>query len=348
MDIELRLLRHATALASEGSFAKAARSLHLSQPALSRSIQELERRAGSKLFERGREGALPTEVGRVFLRHAADVLSAAGDMSREMNMVKGLDVGELIVGVGTFPSELFMGEALAKLVKPGSSARIRLVHDQAPGILTRLRRREIDVGVADPGWLGDSADIKTIALSPHQGCAIVRSGHPLLSCRKVDLQDIASYPLITTAAAPSRLAALSQHGGRTGKTDGNLLSRWMPTIAVESVHMMKRIVAESDGVTLLSLHLVRHELARGELAVLPLPLPWLKVNFSVMHLVHRTLSPLGEAFVRALVEADRALWEREDALTRQAYGGAEGRGPARPGRGIRAPVPPERQKAASN
>ena len=64
MDFDLRSLGHAQALAEHASFARAAKVLHITQPALSRSIQELERRVGVRLFDRARRGVEPTEAGR--------------------------------------------------------------------------------------------------------------------------------------------------------------------------------------------------------------------------------------------------------------------------------------------
>ena len=316
MDIELRLLRHAAALASEGSFAKAARALHLSQPALSRSIQELERRAGAPLFERSRSGITPTEVGRLFLRHAAEVLSTAGDMSREMDLVKGLETGELVIGAGIFPGRLFMDQALARLLKPGSTVRIRVVQDHAAGILARLRRREIDVGVADASYVGTSTDIQILDLSAHQGQLVVRPGHPLERNKNIQLADVMAHPLVTTAAAHTRLAALNQAHPAPQPQIIHQLARWIPAITVEDVTLMKQIVAATDAVTLLSAYLVQDEVAEGRLVVLPFAMPWLKISFSILHLAHRTLPPLGEAFVRHVIEADARVQAEEARLLR--------------------------------
>ncbi len=145
MDIELRLLRHAAALASEGSFVKAARVVHLSQPALSRSIQELERRAGMEpLFQRDRSGIVPTDVGQILLHHAANVLAAAGDLSREMDLVKGLDAGELVIGAGIYPSRLFMDRALSRLLKlePQALLARHPEYRDAEMLLGDLRRKK--------------------------------------------------------------------------------------------------------------------------------------------------------------------------------------------------------------
>jgi DNA-binding transcriptional LysR family regulator len=63
MSIQLREMRQVAAIAKEGSFAKAARVLHISQPALSRSIREVERKTGFRLFDREREGTFLTDAG---------------------------------------------------------------------------------------------------------------------------------------------------------------------------------------------------------------------------------------------------------------------------------------------
>ena len=70
MSIDLRLLRQAQALAEHGSFRRAAESLKIAQPSLSRGIKELEAIVGMPLFTRSRTGHEPTDFGRVFLQHA--------------------------------------------------------------------------------------------------------------------------------------------------------------------------------------------------------------------------------------------------------------------------------------
>ena len=92
---------------------------------------------------------------------------------------------------------------------------------------------------------------------------------------------------------------------------------------------------------IVSLKMVRHELARKELAVLPLFLSWLKTHFAVLHLAHRTLSPSAEAVVQSIVagdanalEAERALaarWFKAPAARRGAGSTRRGPAPEKPG-----------------
>jgi DNA-binding transcriptional LysR family regulator len=315
-DLELRELRQILAITMEGSFASAARSLHISQPALSRSIQEVERKVGLRLFERGRAGAEPTDAGRMVIRHAETVLAVASDMQRELALIRGLGAGELRIGAGLFPSELFLGRALADLARPGADVRLRIINDTAPELLKRLRQREIDLMVADPAWLEQATDVRVVPLSTYQGHLIVRSGHPLLGRRPVRLSEVTGYPLVTSASVPPRLARMPAQGKSTQAAMQVILARWTPTIYTDSIAIIKDTVTASDAITLLPLILVRYELDRGELDVLPIHLPWIRASFAVMHLSHRTLSPLAELFIRATVDADATAQAQEAGLAR--------------------------------
>ena len=82
MALELQQLRQVIALAEHGSFVRAAAALHISQPALSRSIQNLEQRFGSELFLRSSGGVVPTDVGRLYLERARDLLRMADELDR--------------------------------------------------------------------------------------------------------------------------------------------------------------------------------------------------------------------------------------------------------------------------
>jgi DNA-binding transcriptional LysR family regulator len=93
--------------------------------------------------------------------------------------------------------------------------------------------------------------------------------------------------------------------------------------------MMKDTVRSSDAVTILSLYMVRHELDRGELKVLPIALPWITTRFAFLSLSHRTLSPLAEALIQAAAAAASTVQEEEQRLRqRWIAGGAEESTPA--------------------
>src|SRR2546423_10984461 len=98
--MEIRLLRSFQALAEQGHFGRASRTLHLSQPALTKQIRQLEDEVGSPLFVRGRRGAQLTRVGRLFADEVAPLLRHADRvLDRARRAARG-DVGELRLGFG--------------------------------------------------------------------------------------------------------------------------------------------------------------------------------------------------------------------------------------------------------
>jgi DNA-binding transcriptional LysR family regulator len=88
--------------------------------------------------------------------------------------------------------------------------------------------------------------------------------------------------------------------------------------------MMKTIAMETDAIAILPLRLVFEEAKAGTLAAVPAP-PWLKSNFGIARLAHRSLSPLGEEFVRMVREEDAALLAWEKQATNELFGRRSGR-----------------------
>ena len=106
MTIDLRLLGHAVALAHHRSYARAAKTLHVSQPTLSRGITGLEQSLGVRLFDRGRGGVVATSFGRLLLERGAALLAGEVALRREIQQLAGLEAGELVVGAGPFSAAI--------------------------------------------------------------------------------------------------------------------------------------------------------------------------------------------------------------------------------------------------
>jgi len=311
MAIDLRLLRCALALAEHRGFVRAGKEIHVSQPVMSRSIQQLERLVGTLLFERTAAGAFPTDAGRIFLDHAREVVARAADLDREMDLLKGLDKGELHIGAGTYPSAMMVDRVVTRLVKMHPAVRMRILTDNWANLLPLLRKREMDLAIIDVTESGEDPQLNVVRLRRHQGYFVVRGRHPLLKSKAaLTLHEIFEFPLVAT----SRLNSTVLKGFLADAPRDNPASfagRSIPAIACESVAMMKTIAAGTDAVAILPLNTVMAEVSAGQLVVLPFVSPAMRPNFAVVRLAHRSLSPLGETFVRLLLEADAELFEFE-------------------------------------
>lgn len=309
MDFDLRALGHAQALADHASYARAANVLHLTQPALSRSIQQLERRVGARLFDRGRKGVEPTEVGRIFLRHARELLARAGDLTREISIIKGAEVGVLTIGSGAYPAEVMVDTAVASLVQRYPDLTVRVFVDNWANLTGLLHRREVDLVVADAAQARADPALDVTAVADYQGYFVVRSGHPLtLRRHPVALGDVLDFPVVSTGRLPARLLEPLLKGARR-----NALKhvREVPAVTCESLAMMKVIAESSDAVAILPLKAIAREVEANRLAALPLVEPWLIADFGIIRLAGRTLSPAGEALV-SILQREHAHFDRDE------------------------------------
>jgi DNA-binding transcriptional LysR family regulator len=319
MDFDLRQLRHARALAEEASFARAARTLHLTQPALSRSIQELERRTGIKLFDRNRGSVEPTDLGRAFLAHARGLLGHAEALDREVATLRGTGTGAMVVGSGTFPTSMFMAEGIGAFLRKNPRVDIRLVNDNGVMLIAALRRRELDFVVAAQPSPEEATDLMLQPLSSRQGCFLARSGHPLLSKPDLTLDDIAAYPVISTSrfSTAMPMVALASRRNREG-------NRPVPDVACESVEMMRKIAMATDHLLLAAVAACSEAVDRGELVPLPLVDPRLQVAFAVIGLQGRSLPPIADELIEDLVAADRACAGAERELAARVLASTAG------------------------
>jgi DNA-binding transcriptional LysR family regulator len=316
MDLELRHHRHALALAEHRNFLRAARALEISQPALSRSIQELERRMGATLFSRARGGVEATDVGRIYLAKARAVIVQSGDLEREMHLIRGLEIGELRFGAGVYPSEMFVARAMARMAKAHPSVKLTAVSNSIDTLLQMLRRREIDFAIGDQKTAEAERGLRVTPLAWHRGHLVVRAGHPLLGGSTFKLKDVLRYPLTLTTRVPHDLLSnfLQGEGGKGegGKRGSRRASATLPAITCDSPAMMKAIVAESDAIGLMPMSLITREIADGSLVALPIEAPWLGRTFAIIELEDRSLSPSAEQFLRFARDADEAA-ARTDA-----------------------------------
>ena len=316
MDIDLRHLRHARALAEHRHFGRAARALRLTQPALSRSIAELERQAGVRLFDRGPGGVEPTDMGRLLLDRAAEVLARAEDLGREMESLQGRGGGVLRVGAGTYPAGMVVGDAVSALVRLRPDVQVQVVVESVFNLLPLLRRRELDVVIGDVAAVAGDADFHVTALAPRQGYFVCRAGHPLLALTAPAIADVLAYPVISSARNVARrlapAVAATRQSGRPVPA--------APTVTCESLDMMKTIAAGSDGVAILPLNVIARELEEGTLAVLPLVEPSVRADFGLIRLANRTPPPSAEDFTRLLHEADASVSRVCAAIEQRLFG----------------------------
>src|SRR5512139_343573 len=136
-------------LAKHRNFARAAEALHVTQPALSRSIAGLEAALGEKLFNRTRQGVEPTAFGELLLSRGRALLDGATELEREFTLMRGLDIGEVRVGAGAYPAELSVGRAVGQLMNRHPTLRVDLTTTDLRAIVDGVLTRRLDLAVVE-------------------------------------------------------------------------------------------------------------------------------------------------------------------------------------------------------
>ena len=305
MAIELRHLRHALALAEHGHFGRAADALHLTQSALTRSIQALEALVGATVFERHRRGIEPTAIGRLLLRHAGTLVAATHDLDHELRLTRGLELGELRVAAGPFGASALIGPVIGRLNRQHPRLHVRVVVAPWQELPARAQSREVDLIVAELSEIEQLDEFQWIALSPQQPIVVCRSGHPLTAQPAPQANDVFGYPLVGPRLPRHAVQALA----RAAQADRRSGPGRAPPQAVEcdSATVLKSILLASDAVSMMPRFMVEAELRSGQLRALPEIDLRLTVRFGIAWLKQRSLSAAGEKFVELLRGHDEAL-----------------------------------------
>jgi DNA-binding transcriptional LysR family regulator len=315
--IELRNIKYALAVAKYRGFRKAAEALFLTQPTLSRNIQELEETLGIKLFDRGKRQVEPTPLGRIFLARAEEVLQAASDLKREIDLARGLEIGHLEIGSGIGPAELHMGTAVGRLSQRHPHLNIHVeVNDYA--VLTRLLQAgQIELFVAETSEVELSPDLLVTPLNVLKAYLFCRRGYPLLDrLPHLTLLEVLEYPLFMTKLPRRALDSIAETCGFQKHPDW---LKKLPIIKCDYAKIGKVTVASSDAVAFVLLPIIERELRSGEFVILPVEFPELKTHYGIVQRRDRTLSPGAEVFITLLHEVDAELGRTDQELKKELF-----------------------------
>jgi DNA-binding transcriptional LysR family regulator len=319
MALELQQLRQVMALAEHRSFVRAAAALHISQPALSRSIQTVEREFGGSLFVRSSNGVIPTDMGRLYIERARDLLRMADELQGEALGHAALSTGRVDVGGGPFPTSAFLGHAAAQFVEQFPRVEVRLHAGNWDDLVHPLRSRTLDFFVAETSLLTREPDLEVVVLPVrHPMYFVARPGHPLTgTAGTVRAVDILAWPFVTPSRIPPRvldplLAAKREAALRTASP------RPFPAIECNGLEPVKLIVASSDAVTASLLSCIAHELESGQLVVLGTE-PWMQLHYGIVSLRGRPWTQAAEAMRELVLAAEQTSTELGERLF-QHYG----------------------------
>jgi len=294
--IELRLIQHALALARFRNYARAAQSLHLTQPTMTRSIAALERALGVRLFDRGPNGVEPTAFGNILLERGARVLAGEADLQREIQLLAGLDIGRLAVSAAPFPFEISVGAAVARLITAHPGLKVRALLADPREVVRDVLARSADVGLVDVQFIRGQADLVAEPMPQHSFIMAGRPSHPLASRAGLRLAEVLAFPMASTLIVNEAVTAAVASEGTSDLLDADH-GELIPAIHVNSYALARQIACDTDALVPGTARMLAPELDAGRLVRLDFHMPGLRTNYAIIYRKDRSLSPAAQAFI---------------------------------------------------
>ncbi|EIE6010608.1 LysR family transcriptional regulator [Salmonella enterica] len=262
--IRLRHLHTFVAVAQQGTLGRAAETLNLSQPALSKTLNELEQLTGTRLFERGRLGAQLTVPGEQFLTHAVKVLDALNTAGQALNRKE--DASADVVRIGALPTAALgiLPAVIGRFHQQQKSTSLQVATMNNTMLLAGLKSGEIDLGIgrmSDPELMS-GLNYELLFLESLK--LVVRPDHPLLQ-ETITLSRVMEWPVVVSpkGTIPRQNAeALLQSQGC--KMSGGC-------IETLSASLSRQLTVDYDYVWFVPSGAVKEDLRQATLVSLPVP-----------------------------------------------------------------------------
>ncbi len=291
--IRLRHLHTFVAVAQQGTLGRAAETLNLSQPALSKTLNELEQLTGTRLFERGRLGAQLTLVGEQFLTHAVKVLDALNTAGQALNRKEGMNSD--VVRIGALPTAALgiLPTVIGQFHKQQKDITLQVATMNNTMLLAGLKSGDVDIGIgrmSDPELMS-GLNYELLFLESLK--LVVRPGHPLLQ-ETVTLSRVMEWPVVVspkgTIPRQNAETLLQSQGCK------------IPPGCIEtlSASLSRQLTVDYDYVWFVPSGAVKDDLRRGLLTSLPIATEGAGEPIGILTRVDASLSQGAQALLSAI------------------------------------------------
>ena len=282
------------------SFSRAAEELHLTQPAVSAQVKELEGHAGLPLFERIGRRTYLTAAGSELMAYSQSILAQVHDADEAMGRLKGVAGGTLNVAVIS-AGDYFFPRLVADFMRRHGNITLNLTVHNREDLLRALADNLTDLAV----MVRPPEGLDTVheAFAPHAYVIVAAADHPLAGQRRVSVERVLREPFVTR-----------EHGSDTWIAMQEAFGARMPEIGVameiRSNETIKQAVLAGMGVSFMSEHAVALEVDIGRLAVLNVDGFPAQRQWFVVHRRSKRLAPVAVAF-RQFLLGEGARWIRQ-------------------------------------
>ena len=285
--MDTRKLRHILSLYKHGTFSKAAEEVHLSQPALTRSIQAAESELGIRLFDRNTREVRLTPHGKAVIERIKRLVSDEKELHRQIELAHTNQIGEIALGFGPTPATLLLRPILSKFAVEFPRVRVSIETSNAHNLLKMLLDEHIDAFIADVHQLPLIPEFEVDHLPRWPASFFCRNGHPLLEKREIEGADLFEYPVASVRLSDWALDTMLRAFGLQMPYEEMICTR------CDDFSVLKQVMLESDSIVIASVPVLWAEIQDGQVNEIPLKNRFDgEVSFGLVRLTGRTVSPL--------------------------------------------------------
>lgn len=296
-----RQLRVFNEVAKHLSFAKAAQSLHLSPPAITMQVKELEGHIGLPLFDRTGKKISLTTTGEYLLVYVRKILATLKDAEDATARLQKLEIGTLTIGMVS-TAKYFLPHMLAEFKRGHAGIDVRLVVGNRQQLVNLLERSEVDIAVM--GRPPEKMATRSEPFAAHPHVFIAAPNHALLTQDAVSVMDILKEAFISREQGSGTRAALEKFLQRQ-TMELNI------AMEADSNETIKQAVMAGMGISFLSLHTIGLELDHQLLKIIPVDGAPVVRKWNCVHTLSKMLSPAAEAFRYFILEHGEATLAKQ-------------------------------------
>ncbi|MEO7497063.1 MAG: LysR family transcriptional regulator [Massilia sp.] len=281
---------------------RAADELHMTQPAASKQIKDLEEMLEVRLFERLPRGMEPTIYGETMIRHARMALTSLSLAHDDIVALKAGLVGQVEVGVIMTPAMALLPRAIARIKERAPLMRIGVQLEPSNVLLEKLQHGTLDFMIGRILEKVDTSGLIYEELTEEPACGVVRVGHPLLERKHLKLKDIAHEPWILPAPGSVLRHRFDMMFRRAG------LEPPSNVVDTTALLLITALLQQTD-----SLHVMPHDVAQyyaslNVLRILPIELPCKMDAFGIIRQQDHLLSPAADLLLKEVRAAAHEMY----------------------------------------
>ncbi|ELX09349.1 MULTISPECIES: LysR family transcriptional regulator [Oxalobacteraceae] len=300
--LKTRQLLLLIALDEQRNIHRASEELHMTQPAASKQLKDLEEMLGVQLFDRLPRGMEPTIYGETMIRHARMALTSLSLAHEDIVAIKAGLSGQVDIGTIMTPGIALLPQAITRTKAQAPKLRIGVEMEQSNILLEQLQRGRLDFMIGRIPERQSAEGLSYEELGDEPACAVVRPGHPLLKVRNLSLRDIASQPWILPSQGSILRARCELMFRRAGLE--------VPSNVVDTtaVLLIKPLLQQTDALNVMPVAVAKYYESQNVLNILPIELPCRMDGYGIITVDGHIMSPGASLLLKIVREVAKEMY----------------------------------------